>query len=163
MATVGTKAVANALFVEFREGDRSYHFLFTPPVVEPGSDRVVPSHMLTRQLSPSKTRTKWKDRQDMNSAELSIPRGAKKIAQSASLNEAMEKAIAQTDRYVALIETTAVSGWTLFKEPVLVEMTEDDTMALATNRTPEALVRRAYKARLGAGYPESLWPVDGQA
>jgi hypothetical protein len=51
----------------------------------------------------------------------------------------------------------ADAGWDVYKTPIAVELTYDDVREVSTQNTPQAFMRRLSRARVGAGYDESLF------
>lgn len=146
-----TKAVGKALYLELRKGYRTAQIIVIPGFAESSTSPSVPMQVLTRQISATHPRKSWKFYSS------NVPTNIYKT-------DEVQLGISQTVPFMQDIEHYfrgfADANWDLYKAPVAVELTYDDIREVSTHNTPQAFMRRLNRARVGAGYDESLFTTE---
>jgi hypothetical protein len=143
-----TKAIAKALYLELRKGYRTAQIIVIPGLPETTTTPSNPMQVLTRQISASHPRKSWRFYSS------NVPTNIYKT-------ESISSGISQTVPFIGDIEHYfrgfADASWDLYKSPIAIELTYDDVREVSTQNTPQAFMRRLNRARVGAGYDESLF------
>lgn len=145
-----TKTPGTALYLEFRNSSRTAQVIIVPPVKNPLADSFEPLRVLTRQISHVSPRKSW--RFYTSPARIDgLPTDNIQVASwtSAPLIEDISSFLAGF----------ASAGWAVYKTPVAIEMSNDDLADVTGSNTPNALIRRILRARVEAGYEESLFEL----
>jgi hypothetical protein len=144
------KVVGKALYLELRTGLQTYQMLLTPDGIS-SNGRAVPATMYRRQISSAKPRRAWKT--------YSLP--------SLSLNafgtyETVEKdnALQSADSRVGYMASTFSQlksyGYTLYKQPLLIEVSQEDLESIRLSKTPYKILGRITRVRRTLGFGEFI-------
>lgn len=148
-----TKTVGTSLYIEFRNPHFTTQVIIVPPVKNPVADTHEPMRVLTRRISHTSPRKAW--RFYTSPARLDgLP--------TDNLRVATWSAIPLIDDISSFLVGFTAGGWSIYKQPVAVELSTDDLADVNANSTPNALIRRILRARIEAGYEEALFASPEQ-
>ena len=146
------KPFGKALYLEFRHGINTNQVILTPE----GSTlagKVVPMTAYRRRISPSTPRKSWKQ---FSSAIVSDQIGPGLFAQyptDHALSTVRDR-IGFTD---SLFNQLIMQGWTLYKQPIAVEVTVEDLEDIRMGKTPYKILGRITRCRRTLEFGESLF------
>lgn len=146
-----TKAVGKALYLELRKGYRTAQIIVIPGFAESSTSPSVPMQVLTRQISATHPRKSWKFYSS------NVPTN---IYQTEEVQLGISQAVPFIQDIEHYFRGFADANWDLYKAPVAIELTYDDIREVSTHNTPQAFMRRLNRARVGAGYDESLFTTE---
>ena len=144
-----------ALYMELTKDTRGSQVLVIPPLYDSLSGRTMPAQIMTRKISEAHPRRSWSKvtvRKEFNSDPV-LHIG------DMSATTVAELVAPVVDEVGIFITGMAAGRWKMVKEPVMVELSFEDTRDIQSDKTPNALIRRIMKARAEAGYPATIWPV----
>lgn len=147
------KVVGKALYLEFRADTQTLQMILTPDGMS-NDGRVVPAMMYRRQLSSMRPRRAWKH--------YSLGNGrasADGVFQSLSLEDAREYGNSRLSMISATIDQLARFKYSVYKSPLVVEVTAEDVETLRKGATPYKIIARITRSRKAAGFEESLFKV----
>jgi hypothetical protein len=144
------KVVGTALYIEIRRDGFTNQFILTPELVVSG--KAVPMVLRTRVVSAANPRKPWSKRPSPKVSTIQEIEDGNK-----SLEDAVAGAVLRLEPYHDYFDNLKEGNWTLYNEPLAVQMTAVDAQDIADGGTPESLIRRIGAARIDAGYGESLW------
>lgn len=143
-----TKAIAKALYVELRKSHNTAQVLIVPPIRIEATGSPDSMRVLSRQISSTHPRRSWRFYKSPVPTEVYS-------------TEDLATAVHQTIPFVQDIEHYfrgfKNAGWDVYQTPLSVEITYDDVKEVKEGSTPQALMRRLNRARIGAGYSEELF------
>jgi len=155
---MGTPASANtqgrALYLEFRRDGYTNQFIFTPEISDPVTKTVIPLGLLSRQISATNPRRQWRHR--FSSVESTLDPSGRTFLHLA-VTQAVEQAAQRVDVFLSYINSMHLGGWTLYRQPLAVEVSAMDVADFAAQNTPNALIRRVDRARAEANFDKSYW------
>lgn len=133
-----------AVYLEFTKMNMTQQVLILPEGVST-SHKTVPMTMFRRRLTVVQPRKTWKAAAS-NHTSVTLLAGS-------SLDKA-----AVADSLLAfihpLLHSLNVNGYTLYKDPIVVEVTAEDLEQARTGKTPYKAMARVWKARKKAGFPK---------
>lgn len=144
------KVVGKALYVEFRNGTQTYQMLLTPDGVS-SSGRAVPSTMYRRQISKSKPRRAWK-----TYSLPALPLNAFGAYETQSLDDAAQSANSRIDYMTTTLSQLNSYGYKLYKNPILVEVAQEDLESIRLSKTPYKILGRITRVRRTLGFGEFI-------
>lgn len=143
-----TKSVAKALYLELRKSSRTAQIIVLPGFAETTTSPAISMQVLTRQISSIHPRRSWRFY-------------SSNVASNLYKVDEISIGISQVVPFVQDIEHYfrgfADAGWETYKTPIAVELTYEDVREVSEGKTPQAFMRRLNRARVGAGYDESLF------
>jgi hypothetical protein len=149
-----TKAVAKALYLELRKGYRTAQIIILPGFAETTTAPAISVQILSRQISSSHPRRSWRFYRS-------------NVAPNLYKVDEISIGISQVVPFIQDIEHYfrgfADAGWETYKTPIAVELTYEDVREVSECNTPQAFMRRLNRARVGAGYDESLFHTPESA
>lgn len=143
-----TKTTGVALYLELRNSSRTAQVIVVPPVKNPLADSHEPLRILTRQISYVSPRKAWKFYTSPARID-GLP--------TDNLQIASWSAVPLIEDISPFLAGFASAGWSVYKNPLAIEMSTDDLSDVTGSNTPNALIRRILRARTEAGYEESLF------
>jgi hypothetical protein len=144
-------AIGKALYLELRKGTGAYQIVFVPGYLDPrDGERKLPV-VLKRQVSKSSPRKQWKVAKTWGHGASDL----RKNLGTLSRPEAVEMMFVNSLN--SIMSQLFHQGWQLNKQPVSVEVSEDDAMKVYDGKTPPALIRRIDKARIALGFSEEYY------
>ena len=144
------KVVGKALYVEFRNGTQTYQMLLTPDGVS-SAGRAVPSTMYRRQISKSKPRRAWK-----TYSLPALPLNAFGVYETQSLDDAKQGADSRLDHVATTLTQLNSYGYKLYKNPILVEVSQEDLESIRLSKTPYKILGRITRVRRTLGFGEFI-------
>lgn len=145
-----SKAVATALYLEFRRENHTAQVILTPPVHNAVADKFENASVLNRQISDENPRRPWKFYSSENSSDLGF---------ATSVEDATTRSLPILNELSSFFAGFVAGGWVLYQTPIAVDMSQDDLNDVSARETPNALIRRILKARAEAGFSEDLWDI----
>lgn len=147
------KAIApKAVYLELRhemEANGVVQILLLPEGFS-ASGKLVPVTMYRRRLSRYQPRRTWK----MISSSMTIATATASVPGGLPITD---KVIDTTLGVVTpVLNSLKNAGWTVFKEPVLVEVTPDDFESARLAKTPYKVLGRVLKSRVKLGFPKEV-------
>ena len=144
------KVVGKALYLELRAGISTYQMLLTPDGIS-SNGRPVPATVYRRQISSAKPRRAWKTYSlpalDLNAF------GTYEVVEK-------DKALHIADSRVGYMATTLSQlksyGYTLYKQPLLIEVSQEDLESIRLSKTPYKILGRITRVRRTLGFGEYL-------
>jgi hypothetical protein len=144
------KVVGKALYLELRAGTSTYQLLLTPDGIS-SNGRAVPATVYRRQISSAKPRRAWKTYSlpalDLNAF------GTYEVVEK-------DKALHIADSRVGYMATTLSQlksyGYTLYKQPLLIEVSQEDLESIRLSKTPYKILGRITRVRRTLGFGEFI-------
>jgi hypothetical protein len=144
------KVVGKALYLELRAGTSTYQLLLTPDGIS-SNGRAVPATVYRRQISSAKPRRAWKTYSlpalDLNAF------GTYEVVEK-------DKALHTADSRVGYMATTLSQlksyGYTLYKQPLLIEVSQEDLESIRLSKTPYKILGRITRVRRTLGFGEFI-------
>jgi hypothetical protein len=144
------KVVGKALYLELRAGISTYQMLLTPDGIS-SNGRAVPATVYRRQISSAKPRRAWKTYSlpalDLNAF------GTYEVVEK-------DKALHIADSRVGYMATTLSQlksyGYTLYKQPLLIEVSQEDLESIRLSKTPYKILGRITRVRRTLGFGEFI-------
>jgi len=144
------KVVGKALYVELRNSNQTYQMLLTPDGVS-SSGRAVPSTLYRRQISKSKPRRAWK-----TYSLPSLPLNAFGVYDTQSNDDAAQHAEARLGYMATTLTQLNTYGYKLYKNPILVEVAQEDLEQIRLSKTPYKILGRITRVRRTLGFGEFI-------
>lgn len=151
--------VGKALYLEFRRNTSTYQLIITPSgkLNVDGADTQVDAVIFRRLVSDTTPRSQWRTSRLRNTL----------VAEPIANEEELFKAVNDTWQRSGINYQIAALGdsskWTLYKQPVVVEASEEDLKDALTNSTPNSLIKRIRKVREVLGFEESFYALPSSA
>lgn len=143
--------VGKALYLEFRYADNTTQVILTPEGISSGG-KLIPMTCYRRTISSTKPRKSWKQ---VSSTAVS----ALETAGIAPLST--EHALATFRDRVGFTDNLFMQlmsrGYTLYKQPIAVEVTREDLDDVRSGRTPYKILGRITRCRRTLNFGEALF------
>jgi len=148
-----TKVVGKALYLEFRRAGETNQVIITPEAIN-AAGKYVPITTYRRRISASNPRKTWKQMSTVFRSEID-PATNKLVAlgREHALATVADR-ISYTDN---LFNQLVTSGWSVYKQPIVVEVTEDDLEDIRLSKTPYKILGRITRCRRTLNFGESLY------
>jgi hypothetical protein len=148
-----TKVVGKALYLEFRRAGETNQVIITPEAIN-AAGKYVPITTYRRRISASSPRKTWKQMSTVFRSEID-PATNKLVAlgREHALATVADR-ISYTDN---LFNQLVTSGWSVYKQPIVVEVTEDDLEDIRLSKTPYKILGRITRCRRTLNFGESLY------
>jgi len=165
--------VAYALYTEFRKETHTLQVIYTPESMLEVADKTsggtkylyVANTIWRRQISPNSPRRPWR----AYSPEWSVVNGRKEhrianagIAEKLDLEKSKVYGIDGLLFMDRTFDSLVDQGWTLYKEPIVVEYSQEDLTDTSDWNTPNALIRRIVRARKALGFSDELYETTSK-
>ena len=149
--------IGKALYLELRKGTGAYQMVFVPGYRDPrDGERKLPV-VLKRQVSKSSPRKQWKIAKTWGYGDADL----RKKIEITPRPDAVEAMF--TNSVNTVMSQLYHQGWKLNKQPITVEVSEEDAMKTHDGKTPPALIRRIDKARIELGFGEQYYNETPEA
>jgi hypothetical protein len=154
-------SAGKALYLEFHKSSYTTQVIFVPAAV--GLDnKIHPSRVMRRVISTSHPRKTWSIfkalGEHVSIPELNLERDSDGVLIKRSETPNQELFIGNLSyNFVHVIRDLVRVGWSLFKKPIVVEVSYLEISELSKDKTPNSLVRRVLRTRTGLGWGESLF------
>lgn len=142
--TDASTLVGRAVYLELHNEHMTstFQILITPPVRLPSSpSNMIAPVMYRRQLTHSSPKRQWK-------------------TTHASGYDYIDASVAEARLGFLdnLLERLANAKFTVFKEPIIVDVSVEDMAAIQLHRTPYKIIGRIERVRRAKGYPKEYLP-----
>ena len=144
------KVVGKALYLEFRTGLQTYQMLLTPDGIS-SNGRAVPSTMYRRQISSAKPRRAWKT---YSLPSLSL--NAFGTYETVDKDNALQNADSRVGYMASTFSQLKSYGYTLYKQPLLIEVSHEDLDSIRLSKTPYKILGRITRVRRTLGFGEFI-------
>jgi len=160
--------VGYALYTEFRKEGHTLQVIYTPESMLTKTDTTpsgkteiyVPSSIWRRQISEHTPRRPWR----AYSQEWSVVNNRReyRVANNGKAEMLdLEKSKVYGVSGLLFMDRTFASlveqGWSLYKEPIVVEYSKEDLIDTSEWNTPNALIRRILRARKALDFSDDLF------
>lgn len=151
-----TSVAGKALYLELRKGSFTQQIILTPEAVMAGG-KTVPMTCYRRSISEANPRKTWKQVSSMTLSE-------KDPSSMAFIQLTPSHALATVPNRMMftdnLFNQLITSGWSLYKQPIAVEVTQDDLEDIRLSKTPYKILGRITRCRRVLDFGESLFAVS---
>ena len=148
-----TKVVGKALYLEFRLGGSTNQVIITPEAIN-ASGKYVPITTYRRRISSTSPRKTWKQMSTVFKSEVD-PTTNKLVAlgREHALATVADR-ISYTDN---LFNQLVTASWQLYKQPIVVEVTQEDLEDIRLSKTPYKILGRITRCRRALNFGEALF------
>ena len=140
-----TEVVGHMLYLEFRHDKTSYQMMMFPPL-RSSTSAVMPFTVFRRQISPAVARRQWRCYTGPKPSPAMPGPGSAEVQASTWLTSLTDSTMQQL----------STRGWTLYKEPIVVELTQKDVDDAARGKLAYKALGRVNKARKFLSF-EDYW------
>ena len=147
-----TKVIGKALYLEMRNGAHTMQLVMTPEGFT-STNKLVPMTVYRRRISKIQPRKTWKQISAHTAPECDA---SCKIAQY-SLEQALLVSKDKLSFTDSIFNQLIMQGWTLFKQPIAVEVTPEDMDDVRLGKTPYKILGRITRCRRTLGFGEELF------
>jgi hypothetical protein len=144
------KVVGKALYLELRTGLQTYQMLLTPDGIS-SNGRAVPSTMYRRQISSVKPRRAWK-----TYSLPTLPLNAFGTYETVDKDNALQSADSRVGYMASTLSQLKSYGYTLYKQPLLIEVSQEDLESIRLSKTPYKVLGRITRVRRTLGFGEFI-------
>ncbi len=148
-----TKVVGKALYLEFRRAGETNQVIITPEAIN-AAGKYVPITTYRRRISSSNPRKTWKQMSTVFRSEIDPATNKLVVLGREHALATVADRISYTDN---LFNQLVTSGWTVYKQPIVVEVTEDDLEDIRLSKTPYKILGRITRCRRTLNFGESLY------
>jgi len=142
--------VGKALYLELRTGLQTYQMLLTPDGIS-SNGRAVPATMYRRQISSAKPRRAWKT---YSLPSLSL--NAFGTYETVDKDNALQNADSRVGYMASTFSQLKSYGYTLYKQPLLIEVSQEDLESIRLSKTPYKILGRITRVRRTLGFGEFI-------
>lgn len=150
---MNTTVVGKALYLEMRRGGYTTQVLMTPEAITLAG-KVVPMTCYKRRISKLEPRKTWKQVSSMFSSEKDPVTGSLFMMNTEHALATVPNRLQFVDN---LFNQMIGQGYTLFKEPITVEVTHDDLEDIRKSATPYKILGRITRCRRALNFGEALF------
>lgn len=152
MTDIKNALIGRALYLEFERPGQVTQVLILPEG-RAADMAIVPMTTYRRRLTVAAPKKNWRQ---FTSGKIMNPSLAPTTEHTAlQLRETTRDVLSLTDSlYVSLIN----NNWKLVKQPLVVEVSADDMLAVRKGNTPYKVIGRIMKCRKAWGFPEKIIP-----
>lgn len=148
-----TLVSGKALYLELRNGMHTTQLILTPEGFT-SNNKLVPMTCYRRRISKLQPRKTWKQVSSHTSPECD-PSGMSITQYSIEQATLVAKdKISFTD---SLFNQLVMQGWSLYKQPIVVEVTHEDLDDVRLGKTPYKILGRITRCRRTLGFEEALF------
>ena len=144
------KVVGKALYIELRSTSQTYQMLLTPDGVS-SNGRAVPSTLYRRQISKAKPRRAWK-----TFSLPVLPLNSFGVYETQNKDDAAQGADARLNYMATTLTQLNSYGYKLYKNPILVEVAQEDLESIRLSKTPYKILGRITRVRRTLGFGEFI-------
>jgi hypothetical protein len=148
-------AAGKALYLEFRKENYTYQVIATPALVSLDKTFVYAPTYMSRRITSWHPRKNWAF--NIGKVTPALTRDADGNFYPKVDEEYQEVVGAQADQLRYLMDNLFHKGYTLFKQPIFVEVSFKDLAMMKNSTTPQDLIRRVTRSREGFGFPAELF------
>ena len=148
-------SAGKALYLEFRNGIETYQMVMMPHTISLDGSFSHPAMVLSRKTNSWVRRKNWGFSSGRGLVELQ--RDPVSGYAQMGLDEAQREAAHMFRQLVdSTLNTLFHNGWTLYRNPLVVEFSYKDLENARARKTPNDLLRRIQRSREAAGWGESI-------
>jgi len=144
------KVVGKALYIELRSTSQTYQMLLTPDGVS-SNGRAVPSTLYRRQISKAKPRRAWK-----TFSLPVLPLNSFGVYETQNKDDAAQGADTRLNYMATTLTQLNSYGYKLYKNPILVEVAQEDLESIRLSKTPYKILGRITRVRRTLGFGEFI-------
>lgn len=153
--THDTEVVGRAVYLEFTKPNMTTQVLITPEGMST-SHKMVPMAMYRRKLTKVHPRKTWNVGSSPVTSSMILSRSA--ALEPADRPAAVVREMLGLVR--PLLDQLQLNSWSLYKDPIIVEVTKEDLEMVRSAKTPYKILGRINKTRKALGFPtEIIHPV----
>jgi len=146
------KVVGKALYLEMRAGGNTMQLILTPEGFNT-NNKLVPLTVYRRRINRVTPRKTWKAFSASTSPDCD---SMGKLAQY-SVEVALPKATEKLSFLHSTINQLLSAGYTVYKQPIAVEVTTEDLDDVRVAKTPYKIIARITRSRRALGFGEDLF------
>jgi hypothetical protein len=146
------KIVGKALYLEFRRGNETQQVIFTPEGTTAGG-KYVPLVSYRRKITTVNPRKTWSQMSTVFSSERNPDGTIVALGKEHALATVADRVGFTNNLFNQLIS----HGWTLYKQPIAVEVTQEDLEDVRMSKTPYKILGRITRCRRTLNFGESLF------
>lgn len=150
---MNTLIAGKALYLEFRNGPQTQQVILTPEGLT-AANKAVPMTCYRRKISAVNPRKTWKQVSSSISSEKDLMTGA---FVQVSREHALVVAPNILNFTDSLFNQLIQHGWTLYKQPIVVEVTKEDLDDVRMSKTPYKILGRVTRCRRILNFGEALF------
>ena len=151
--SIDTLVQGKAVYLEFTKSSMTQQVLIMPEGMST-SHKTVPMTIFRRRLSPVTPRKTWKAAASHYTA----------ITLMAPGTMDKEEVVNNLLGFMhPLFHSLSMNGYTLYKDPVIVEVTAEDLELTRQGKTPYKTMARVWKARKALGFPKEYIHTEAVA
>jgi hypothetical protein len=114
------------------------------------SQKLVPVTMYRRRVAPHAPRKTWK----MISSSMTTTQARTMVPGGAPIDATVADSVMSF--VSAVLTNLAKHGWKVYKQPIVVEVTDEDLEAARLSKTPYKVLGRVLKSRAALGFPKEI-------
>lgn len=135
--------VGYAVYFEFRKQAQTWQMLITPESREAS----MPASMFRRRLNPAQPRKMWKQIASTTMANVAV-------TAPGSLADSPESRLGFVK---AMLDSLILNGWKIYRQPIVVECTNEDMQHVRLGKAPYKIIGRVLKSRKALRFPDKLF------
>lgn len=153
------KGIGTALYLELRRDTFTNQLVFFPEFLNPATRKISPVTLMHRQVSKANPKKPWKFRFDSDACQpvRTIDPVEQTIKRDLPFDVAYDAAVSSLAQHDLQFDAILTGDWKLFGRPLGIEYTAVDLQSVARLENPDRFTARLDKARLEAGFGDSLW------
>jgi hypothetical protein len=154
MTQLPTTHAGKGIYLEFNKGMMTAQILILPEGTT-SSHKLIPMTMFRRQITPTTPRKTWK----MVSSSFTSSSARATLSADFTGTELESKMIEKITGFTApLLSSLQTNGWTMLKDPIVIEVTAEDLEHARQAKTPHKAMGRVWKVRKQLGFPKEFLP-----
>lgn len=146
------KVIGRAVYMEFRKETQTYQMMITPDGLN-NEGRNVPSTLYRRQISRMTPRRAWRT--------YALPKLVQDTAtgtfKTYGTEQSLDEALTRLNYIDSSFTRLAANGYTLYKQPLIVEVSQSDLEEIRNSKTPYKVLGRITRLRKQNGFGEQLF------
>jgi len=146
------KVVGKALYLEMRSGGNTMQLILTPEGFN-SNNKLVPMTLYRRRINRITPRKTWKPITSHLSPECDA---MGKLVQY-SVEVALPKSKDKMSFLDPVLNQLVANGYTVYKQPIAVEVTSEDLDDVRLSKTPYKIIARITRSRRATGFEEALF------
>jgi hypothetical protein len=154
MTQIPTTHAGKGIYLEFNKGMMTAQILILPEGTT-SSHKLIPMTMFRRQITPTTPRKTWK----MVSSSFTSSSARAMLSADFSGAELESKMVTKITGFIdPLLSSLQTNGWTMLKDPIVIEVTAEDLEHARQAKTPHKAMGRVWKVRKQLGFPKEFLP-----
>jgi hypothetical protein len=149
-----TSVVGKALYLELRSGSQTTQVIITPEGLTSIAGKTVPMTCYRRSISAATPRRSWRAIASSTISEVDSSSGAILQLETDHAKATFPDRISFTNN---LFNQLIAKGYTMYKQPIAVEVTPEDMQDIRQGKTPYKILGRITRCRRALNFGESLF------